>query len=475
MKAVGFLVYSSESNLPKCINFAQSQYEGVPLEIYDHCVRGGTPAVWAPPEMSVAAIPLDSMLLFHDGESVVAVGTVNSTAAVPRLRDELWPDSERLCFLSHFARVNTDLDDIIAESRDLNDPVEVVDLKGLNSQSLITNKLLQLSSEVERRRIYRRVGGKIPIHTRLMNSMKILARAPDTVFDWVWRLKYLKRVGKIALFYGAFAVIVSEMLCIVSIGSGFSGRCNHLANLSLVENMTTFSFSLVAFLLVSTAVVVGISRQRLNSSPNPAAEIDIQTVNEVTEREMNPNDQLELTRYKANTTTGTVSVDWIISSDSPTSIQAIRWQPDSIEPSNGIYEIWDARSGQSPSRFPAWRLRGSIYGPDNSDITPITHLIHDREIDWWISSNTTTDSFKEFRTTLSKAVKYSISSSVLGVAIQSYPWLTSFANYPWLTILTPIEHLFYSAGVILFVFISLGMIWTSVDLVNIMVELNRTE
>lgn len=281
-------------------------------------------------------------------------------------------------------------------------------------------------------------------------------------------------------------LFILELLCHGIVGANpIQGSCRHFITLQFIDRATTFSFSLTAFLLVGVVVIssflvseeqqleIGIDEFELQLGEGGGSDNDRSNIT-ITDYEdlESGNERLS----EAGLTT------WFFNS-----IERKRY--------NGyprVYEIVQLSEGKDlglgGSRYAVLDVDGDETNPDLEEkydyrIKGRSHVSEDifnnhsyidpedeqSRIHWLLREEES--ELRTLERQLQRTVTYSISASLLGVLIQGYPWVPAMIPDPWLLTLSFPETVVYIPASYLFTLIFLGMIETSVGLLEVMNEL----
>lgn len=483
--------------LPIELAFDQVARDDVPTEVYRQYVETGKrPRAWSVPgefDFFPRKLNPGDVVLFYDNDTIVQMATVQARSEGGLAR-RLWPyhdDASTLLFLSDVERIHVDVNRLQRQLSPLSfDSDRFAPLwfqsDAWGSRDEFYTAIDDLVGIVERRRLYGLVNS--PSRPSLSRGMEpgtnLLESLLERFFGGFWGLGRLKIVGMFALVVAFLIGSLNELWCILgSLVLNETGVCSHVFNLAFVDNATTLSFSLTAFLLVGVTVVVAVQRQQTSPDLNvDVAELWLRTGLEG----VNLNEWISVVegsveRYTDGRQDGPEYVDWELQPRTNRLIFGRREppEPDTIQPPDGNYEIVNARSMVDPDAPPAnlaWRLQGEIRRPYER-IEEIDWLVAgENRIDWWLVEDEDEEGTSQaFRARLGSALSYSVSASVLGILIQWYPWISGDTTAPWLSTLSLPVHVFYSVFSTFFALIFLGMIWTSIDLVELMARMREKE
>ncbi|WP_132060293.1 hypothetical protein [Halorussus amylolyticus] len=454
------------------------------MAVYDYA---GTPAnfpsVWAPPGAFTGRhLEAGDILLFHNGDTITTITTVLCRQEDEAIRRRLWNDtdssSDVLYYLAAVESVEIDIQNpLISDRYPWLALGRAMRSSNIGRQNDLVKQAYRMVNVAERRRIYRLFGA-----SNLPSPIAMLQyrTSAEGILNWMFEkrvsLASLKSFGLLLLVVGFVIGVFFEAVCVISSVAdlvGFSSStCIHVFGLRLIDPATTFSFSLTAFLLVATTVVVAVVGS--TAAPNRIGSLRIKTVDGFPEL---PNSaQISEGRLTKYTDIGKLDphhVQWLLHAKSPESIAAYRAEKNELEPTDGKYQIWRVGNEPPASERPVWRFQGDI-GWENKDNNLPDWLVSDsnerQSIDWWIVPDQE-DAHQELRTALQSSLTYSISASLLGIVLAWYPWDTGSLPNPWLTGLSPWENLSYAVLATLFTFVFLGMVYTSIGIIEILPKL----
>lgn len=294
--------------------------------------------------------------------------------------------------------------------------------------------------------------------------------------------------GLYALAIVTVFLLIIELLCHGIVGTNpIQGSCRHFITLQFIDRATTFSFSLTAFLLVGVVVVssflvteeqqleLGIDEFELQLGEGGGGDSDrgYVTITEFEDFESGDKRKSEsgLTTWFSNSFTQKLSHN-----NYPKSYEILRLseEKEGLGLGGKRYAVRDIETEEADPDLEEkydYRIKGrghfdrdypgNRYYIDPEDERPRIHwLLREEEPE-----------LRVLERQLRRAVSYSISASVLGVLIQGYPWLAATAPDPWLLDLSFPETVVYIPASYLFTLIFLGMIGTSVGLLELMSEL----
>lgn len=278
-------------------------------------------------------------------------------------------------------------------------------------------------------------------------------------------------------------LLIIESLCHGIVGTNpIEGACRHFITLTFIEQATTFSFSLTAFLLVGVVVVssfIVTETRRLDFNVN---EFELRLGDDDSGDNNGP--QITITEYenfdsgeKASSDSGLAT--WYIDRNiihpiNGYEIVQLSEEIDNIGLRGSRYAVRDVEGGETDLDLEEnydYRIKGRVnYSENILD----NHYYRDteneqRRIHWLLREEEL--GLEPIERQLRRAVAYSISASVLGVLIQGYPWVAEAASDPWLLDLSFPETAVYILASYLFTFIFIGMISTSVGLLDMMAGL----
>lgn len=477
-------VSTERHEAPRRLNHAETQLDGVPTAVYDYAATtGDLPSVWAPSgSFNGRHLEAGDILFFHNGDTVTTIATVLCRQEDNDIRRRLWNDTNSsrnvLYYLGAIEPVAIDIQNpLVSDQYPWLELGRATRSSNIGRQNDLVKQAYRMIDAAERRRIYRLFGASNLPSPRTLLQYRTSA---EDILSWVFEgrvsLVSLKPVGLLLLMAGFVTGVLFETVCIISsiadlLGLG-SSTCIHVFSHRLIDPATTFSFSLTAFLLVATTVVVAVVNN--TATPNRTSDFRIRTVDEFPEL---PNSALvtegRLTKYTDVGRLDTQYVRWLLHAESAELIAAYRTEKDELEPTDGKYQIWRLKNDPPPSERPVWRLQGDIRWKDRENNLS-EWLVSDgddgQSIDWWIVPDKV-DTYQELQTSVRSSLTYSISASLLGIVLAWYPWDTGFLPNPWLIGLSPWENIIYAVLATLFTFVFLGMVYTSIGIIEILPKL----
>lgn len=282
-------------------------------------------------------------------------------------------------------------------------------------------------------------------------------------------------------------LFIIELLCHGIIGANpIEGACRHFITLQFIEQATTFLFSLTAFLLVGVVVVssfIVTETQRLNLDPQEF---------ELVLREGGGNDnngsQIAITHFEdfvsgEKTSTESGLATWLIASPNHRILSELRnrieriqisEEPGGLRLGDNRYAVRDIDGEDTDTDIEGkydYRVKGHVNGEENfPDVLSYPDDENEQARIHWLLREEEAE-LRAIERQLRRAVTYSVSASVLGVLIQGFPWIVDVASDPWMLGLSFPETVVYIPASYLFTFAFLGMITTSVGLLEVMAEL----
>jgi hypothetical protein len=451
--------------------------EGVPPSVYEYAQRSEEPIDLWIPDPPLPPVDQGDVVLHRENSTVKTIATVMARLEDEQLLEDLSENSasgEVGYLLRDLQEVEFDVDtDMIRAPVPLLPPDVVYlrsDSEDFGAEGGFARVLSQLSSRLERRRLYKLLEASESYDANLIRSLLTTAESViEWIFDGISGGRVLRILGFLTLLLLFGIGVIAEIWCwLTTVGELFgftSGTCVHLFSLAFIEPATELSFALTGFLFVGVTLVAVLMGQA-GDQPAQTAELIISTDEETVEMRGDysfPEGEIEL--YEGGEQLDDDWVTWTIIVRSADSLQANRTQKMTIEPPDGSYVIWNSLTGPAPTEGRAWHLSGDIH-ERNVDEFPDWLLGSEKGISWWIVADLE-PRLAAFRAKLRRATGYAVSASVLGVIIQSYPWRVTVSENPWLGRLPMSQHFFYGVLAIVFTFVFIGMAWTSIGLLEL--------
>lgn len=321
----------------------------------------------------------------------------------------------------------------------------------------------------------------------------------DRFFGSFWGLYKVKRLAMPLVLAGVVAAFLFESVTCVSAvfpgTTGVLGRCIHVWTPEFIEMATSLSFSLTAFLLVGVTVLVAVERQQRlaegdDNGPELTAILHVRSGNG---EEFTDNDPYfyvsDIVEYEdGSRIAGEVGPRWYIERVDGRRITVVEVsdRSDAMLLGTGVYRIRkpDPRE-EDGFEGNGWRAYGRYQGSAQY-LPEVNWLLNpDQRVDWVVREEDQNDVDEDdlsnaerraqFRAKLGRAISYSISAAILGIGMQGYPWSTAANATPWLSDLPPVEHLIYWTSSYVFLVIFLGMVWTSIGLIELMLQLPQEQ
>lgn len=512
---------------PSELSFDQVNRDDVPTHIYQQLIEQGTsPWIWNPPEKLAAASSIlkpNDILLFQYSGSYEYIASVAAITEDADLVEDICRHSDGSSLAIFLTNVETfhvsqdrlhealAFDEVIRIGQDAS-LVRVADGAWERHGSAF-RWVTQLIGFFERRNVYDLVDSltegqptKSPwISQRRPIFMsndtnpeasvsEIIESMTDRFFESFWGLYKVKRLAIPFVLAGiGTAFLFESVMCASTVLPGMTGvlgQCLHVWTPEFIESATTLSFSLTAFLLVGVTVLVGVESQQGSNelNDNGQGRTAILDVRPGTREEFTDNDPhfdvSDIVEYQdGRRIGGAVGPRWYIEDvdERRVTVVEVSERSDAILLGSGVYRIRKPDEGEPDGNI--WRVYGSYQGSPQYKIELNWLLEDNRRVDWIVGEVdqndadegdvSRSDPREQFRAKLGKALSYSISASILGIVIQGYPWSTTANMTPWLSDLSPVEHIGYWASSYVFIVIFLGMVWTSVGLIELMLRLSQ--
>lgn len=336
--------------------------------------------------------------------------------------------------------------------------------------------------------IYRALFGRIVLGvlekiSDLRQAMRDEEPLSTKLLNWVFTsAEPLRRIGRVsfaALFPLWIFLILHEVLSCVSGKLKkdiplVANSCWHPITVDFLDQATKFSFSLTAFLLVSTTVVVALERIR-GRVLIPVGQLEVTEIG--SEEDRRPS-ELSIREYRNGSMVNNGTVEWWLKSRDGNVFRVTEYRasPPDIGLATGQYAIQPLSGTQDTEAGPAtdkhgWVVSGSLQGASRrlQKDYPNEFIAPDEEIEWWVTEEAESEEIlAKMRKRIRRTATYSISASLLGVFMTGYPWAGPNSS-SWLESLSTPENIAYVLFSHAFLYVFLGMVWTSLGVLDLLV------